>query len=109
MNSVLLRRNARFVYFDFKKNYVQTPMEQSEYVCIKLLDIPQEFIDEYNLRKQPKIDVYILRFSVVAMAFRNQADSPMTSYATVLRRQYITRPTQHLVSGAISGAPPNLF
>ena len=43
-NSVLLRRNARFFWFDFKSFYLQTPMERSKYVLIKLLDIPQEFI-----------------------------------------------------------------
>ena len=31
INSVLSRRNARFVCFDLKKNYLQTPMDQSEY------------------------------------------------------------------------------
>ena len=45
INSVMLRRNARFVSFDFKNFYLQTPMERSEYVRIKLSDIPQEFIE----------------------------------------------------------------
>ena len=29
INSVLLRRNARFVYFDLKNFYLQTPMDRS--------------------------------------------------------------------------------
>ena len=41
INSVLLHRNARFVSFDLKKFYLQTPMERSEYVRIKFSDIPQ--------------------------------------------------------------------
>ena len=41
INSVLSRRNARFVYFDLKYSYLQTPMDRSEYVRIKFLDIPQ--------------------------------------------------------------------
>ena len=32
-----------------KTNYLQTLVDRPEYVRIKLLDIPQEFIDEYNL------------------------------------------------------------
>ena len=32
-----------------KKIYLATPMEQAEYVRIKIEDIPQEFIEEYNL------------------------------------------------------------
>ena len=49
INSVLSRRNARFACFDAKNFYLQTPMARSEYVRIKLSDIPQEVIDEYNL------------------------------------------------------------
>ena len=42
INSVLSCRNARFVSYDYKNFYLQTPMERSKYVRIKLLDIPQE-------------------------------------------------------------------
>ena len=51
IKSVLSRRNARFVSFDLKHFYLQTLMDQSEYVRIKLKDIHQEFIEEYNLSK----------------------------------------------------------
>ena len=51
INSVLSRRNACFVSFDFKNFYLQTPMDQSEYVCIKLSYIPKELIEEYDLSK----------------------------------------------------------
>ena len=49
INSVLLRRNTRFVSFNLENFYLQTQMERSEYVRIKILDIPQEFIEEYDL------------------------------------------------------------
>ena len=49
INSVLLRRNAHFVSFDLKNLYLQNLMDRSEYVRIKFLDIPQEFIEEYDL------------------------------------------------------------
>ena len=62
-----------------------------------------------TLHKQSKMAGSILIFSAVAMAYLNQADSPMNSCPPVLRRRDITRPPQHLVSGAISGAPLNLF
>ena len=45
INSVLSHRNARFVSFDLKIFYLQTPMKRSEYVRIKFSDIPQEFIE----------------------------------------------------------------
>ena len=49
IKSVLSRRNALFVYFDFKNFQLETPMEQYEYVRIKLSYIPPEFKEEYNL------------------------------------------------------------
>ena len=41
INRVLSRRKARFVSFELKNFYLQTPMDWSEYVCIKFSDIPQ--------------------------------------------------------------------
>ena len=49
VNSVLSCRNARFVCFDLKNFYLQTPIKRSEQMKIKISDIPQEFIDKYNL------------------------------------------------------------
>ena len=48
INSVLYCCNARFVCFDLKNFYLQTPMDQPDYLRIILSDIPQEFIEEYN-------------------------------------------------------------
>ena len=54
INSVLYRRNARFVSFDLKNFYLQTPMDRSKYVRIKFSDIPLEFIEEYDLSEASK-------------------------------------------------------
>ena len=51
INSVISRRNTRFVCFDAAKFYFQTPMANPEYARIKLSAIPQEIIDEYDLTK----------------------------------------------------------
>ncbi len=48
-NSVLSRKGARFSTIDLKNFYLDTPMPDPEYVCIKLSDIPDKFIKEYNL------------------------------------------------------------
>ena len=50
-NRVVSRRNARFITFDIKQFYLETPMQSSEYARIKLSNISQEFIDEYDLTK----------------------------------------------------------
>ena len=48
INSVLSRKDAKYVSFEISNFYIQTPLERPEYVRIKLSDIPQEFIDEYD-------------------------------------------------------------
>jgi len=49
LNSVISRRGAKFACFDVSNFYLETPLDRPEYVRIRLTDIPQEFIDEYNL------------------------------------------------------------
>jgi hypothetical protein len=49
LNSVLLQKGARFSSIDCKNFYLGTPMPKPEYVRIKILDIPQEFINKYKL------------------------------------------------------------
>ena len=49
INSVLSRKGARFSTIDLKNFYLDTPMPDPEYVRIKMTDIPEEFIEEYNL------------------------------------------------------------
>ena len=46
INSVHSRQNARFAAFDIKLFYLDTPMENPEYIRVKLEDIPKEFIEE---------------------------------------------------------------
>ncbi|KAL7425805.1 hypothetical protein ACHAXH_000792 [Discostella pseudostelligera] len=49
LNDTLSTPNAKFACFDISNFYLGTPLDRPEYVRIKLSDIPQEFIDEYNL------------------------------------------------------------
>jgi hypothetical protein len=49
LNSVLSRKGARFSTINMKNFYLDTPMLDPKYVRIKLSDIPEEFIKEYNL------------------------------------------------------------
>ncbi len=43
------KKGARFSSINLKNFYLDMPMPNPEYVCIKILDIPQEFIDKYKL------------------------------------------------------------
>jgi hypothetical protein len=49
LNSVISRKGAQFACIDIKNVYLDTPMEDPEYVHIKITDIPEEFILEYGL------------------------------------------------------------
>ena len=48
-NSVLSRKGAKLVTYDIRNHYLATPLDYPKYFKIKLTDIPQYFIDEYNL------------------------------------------------------------
>jgi hypothetical protein len=49
LNSVLSWKGAHFSSINRKKFYLDTSMPEPEYVCINILDIPNEFIDKYKL------------------------------------------------------------
>jgi hypothetical protein len=49
LNSVILCKGAPFSTIDIKNFYLDTPMVDPKYVCIKITDIPKEFILEYDL------------------------------------------------------------
>ena len=51
INIVLSRAGAKYVCFDIEHFYLSTPLDKPEYVQIQLSEIPQEFIDEYDLTK----------------------------------------------------------
>jgi hypothetical protein len=50
LNSVLSQKGARFSSIDLKNFYLDTPMPKPEYICIKISDIPQDFIDKFKLK-----------------------------------------------------------
>ena len=49
INSVLPRKDTKYFTFDIYNFYIQTPLDSPEYVRINISDIPQYFIDEYDL------------------------------------------------------------
>ena len=51
INIVLSRKRSKYVTFDTRNVYLQTPLDRPEYVCINISDIPQEFIYEYNFHE----------------------------------------------------------
>ena len=49
MNIVISRKVAKFITYDIRNYYLVTTLKYPEYVKIKLTEIPQYYIEEYNL------------------------------------------------------------
>ena len=50
LNSVISTQDARFMTLDIKDFYLNTPMDRPEYMRIPIDVIPEEIIEQYNLR-----------------------------------------------------------
>ncbi len=51
LNSEISMKGAQYCTFDLKDFYLNMPMEQPEYMQMKLSDVPQEFVNLYDLTK----------------------------------------------------------
>eukprot|EP00804_Cyclotella_cryptica_P017718 CCRYP_001158-RA/>CCRYP_001158-RA protein AED:0.36 eAED:0.36 QI:0/0/0/1/0/0/3/0/335 len=59
LNSVISTDSARFATADLSNFYLCTPMPRPEFGRVKLSDIPEEIIDEYNLREITTPDKWV--------------------------------------------------
>jgi hypothetical protein len=59
INSVVSTRGARYMTLDVKNFYLNMPMVRYEYVRIKMDDIPEEIVVEYNLRDKATSDGHV--------------------------------------------------
>jgi hypothetical protein len=61
-NSVISTKGARFMTMDISNFYLMTPLSRPEYIRVKLSDIPDEIIKEYNLKSKATKDgsIYIV-------------------------------------------------
>ena len=51
LNNVISTKGAQYCTFNLKDFFLNTPMEQPKYMRMKLSNLPQEFVDLYNLTK----------------------------------------------------------
>lgn len=49
--SVISLLNTKFLTADISNYYLDTPLDQPEYTCIQIDQLPQKFINEYNLEQ----------------------------------------------------------
>ena len=57
LNSVISTDGAKFMTLDIKNFYLKTPLERYKYLKLKMSDIPDDFIEEYNLKPKATADV----------------------------------------------------
>ena len=58
-NSITSTPGARCIMVDIKDFYLNTPMKRPEYMRIKISDIPEEIIEQYNLRELVEDDGHV--------------------------------------------------
>ena len=59
LNSVISTSGARFATADISNFYLMTPLKRPEYAKIRLSDIPEEVIKEYNLHEKATPDGWV--------------------------------------------------
>jgi hypothetical protein len=59
LNSIISTKGVKCVMLDLKDFYLNTPMKRYEYMHLKLPDIHEEIIQEYNLQELVTGDGYI--------------------------------------------------
>ena len=58
LNSMVSTSGAIYMTLDIKDFYVNTPMKRSEYIPMKLSDLPEDFIKQYKLAAKTTKDTY---------------------------------------------------
>ena len=60
-NSAISTKDAKFMTMDISNVYLMTPLKRPQYIRMKLVDIPQEIIEEYKLldKATPDGSIYI--------------------------------------------------
>ena len=59
LNSIVSTLNAHFMTINIKDFYLNTPMACSEYMHLKLSDLPNSVVKQYNLEAKATMDGYV--------------------------------------------------
>ena len=59
LNSIVSTFNAKFMSIDIKDFYLNTQMPRSEYMRLKLSDLPNDFIRHYKLAAKATKDGHV--------------------------------------------------
>ena len=78
LNSVISTKWAKFANADLANFYLMSPLKRSKYAKIKLTDIPEEVINEYNLHQLATPDEWVYVKVTRAMYGLPQAGGRLT-------------------------------
>ena len=56
LDSIVSTMNAYLMKIDIKDFYLNTPMARSEYICLKLIDLPKSVVLQYNIEAKATRD-----------------------------------------------------
>ena len=59
LNSTISTKGAKFMTIDIKDFYLMTPMERPEFMRLKISDMPENIIEQYQLRNKVTKDGYV--------------------------------------------------
>ena len=59
LNSILSTINAHFMTIDIKDFYLNTPMARSEYLSLKLSNLPKSVVQQYKLKAKSTRDGFV--------------------------------------------------
>ena len=59
LNSIVSTLNEKFMTIDIKDFYLNTPMDQSKYMRLKLRNLPEREVQHYNLAEKTTRDGYV--------------------------------------------------
>ena len=59
LNSIVGTLNAKFMTIDIKDFYLNTPMARREYMHLKLSNLPESVVQQYNLEVKSTKDGYV--------------------------------------------------
>ena len=59
INKIVSTLNAKFIKTDIKDFYLNTPMAQNKYMCLKISNLPKIMVQHYNLVEKTTRDRYV--------------------------------------------------
>jgi hypothetical protein len=98
VNSIIPTPNAKCIMMDIKDFYLNTPMKRPDYMRLKITDIPNDVIEQYNLKALVTHDRYVYCKISKGMYGLPQAGITGTSLAKRLAEMVTTRARSSMAS-----------